>query len=267
MKDRKISESLTAIVLTKDEAANIRRCLEALCWVPRVLVVDSFSSDQTTEIARSFPNVEVTQREFDSFAGQCNHALQLVGTEWVISLDADYVVSDELRREITALPASDVAGYRVPFAYCIHGRPLRGTLYPARSVLYRKAAARYEDFGHGHKVRIEGRVQDLAGHMLHDDRKPLSRWLQNQIQYAKQEAEYLDAAPDAELSTIDKIRRAILPAPLAVGFYVMFAKLCVLDGWAGWHYTMQRVLAEVLISLELVDRKLAGGRSRGQGQE
>lgn len=265
MKDRKISESLTAIVLTKDEEVNIRRCLEALRWVPRVLVVDSFSSDQTVEIARSFPNADVTQREFDSFAGQCNYALQLVGTEWVLSLDADYVVSDELRREICAMPSSEVPGYRVPFSYCIHGRPLRGTLYPARSVLYRKSAARYEDFGHGHKVRLEGRVQDLTGRMLHDDRKPLSRWLQNQIQYAKKEADYLDTASDAELSTIDKIRRAILPAPLAVGFYVMFAKLCVLDGWAGWHYTMQRVLAEVLISLELVDRKLGGIRSRDRG--
>jgi hypothetical protein len=60
------------------------------------------------------------------------------------------------------------------------------------------------------------------------------------------------------LSSTDKLRRAILPAPVAVGFYVMVAKLCILDGWPGWHYTMQRVLAEVLISLELVDRKLAG---------
>ena len=262
MKDRRIPESLTAIVLTKDEEDNIRRCLEALHWVPRVLVLDSFSSDKTPDIARSFPNVEVAQREFDSFAGQCNHALQLVGTEWVLSLDADYVVSDDLRREVTALPPSDVSGYRVPFTYCIHGRPLRGTLYPARTLLYRTSAARYEDFGHGHKVRIEGSVQDLAGRVLHDDRKPLSRWQQNQIRYAKQEAGYLEKAPDSELGSIDKLRRAILPAPLAVGFYVMFAKLCILDGWAGWHYTMQRVLAEVLISLELVDRRL--GRTAGQ---
>ena len=255
-------DSLTAVVLTRDEAANIGRCLEGLQWVPRVLVVDSFSTDATTSIAKSFPNVEVAQRDFDSFAGQCNHALQLVETEWVLSLDADYVVTDDLLRQLSELQHSDIAGYRVPFTYCIHGRPLRGTLYPARTVLYRKSAARYEDFGHGHKVRIEGSVQDLAGRMLHDDRKPLSRWLQNQIRYAKQEADYLEKAPDSELGSIDKLRRAILPAPLAVGFYVMFAKLCILDGWPGWHYTMQRVLAEVLISLELVDRKL--GRAASQ---
>ena len=264
MKESKPTGSLTAIVLTGNEEENIRRCLEALDWVPRILVVDSFSSDQTPEIAKSFPNVELTQREFDSFAGQCNHALQLVGTEWILSLDADYVVTDALRQEIGALPASDATGYRVPFTYCIHGRPLRGTLYPPRTVLYRKAAARYEDFGHGHKVRIEGRVQDLRSRMLHDDRKPLSRWLKNQMRYAKQEADYLVHAPEEELGAVDKMRRAILPAPLAVGFYVMFAKLCILDGWPGWHYTMQRLLAEILISLELVDRKLGktGGNAR-----
>ena len=255
-------DSLTAVVLTRDEAANIGRCLEGLQWVPRVLVVDSFSTDATTSIAKSFPNVEVAQRNFDSFAGQCNHALQLVETEWVLSLDADYVVTDDLRRQLSELQHSDIAGYRVPFTYCIHGRPLRGTLYPARTVLYRKSAARYEDFGHGHKVRIEGSVQDLAGRMLHDDRKPLSRWLQNQIRYAKQEADYLEKAPDSELGSIDKLRRAILPAPLAVGFYVMLLKLCILDGWPGWHYAMQRILAEALISLELVDRKL--GRAASQ---
>lgn len=260
--DNKPTAALTAIVLTKDEETNIRRCLEALRWVPRVLVVDSFSSDGTAEIARSFPNVEVTERHFDSFAGQCNHALQLVSTEWVLSLDADYVVTDDLRREIIELPASNAEGYRVPFTYCIHGRPLRGTLYPARTVLYRKSAARYEDFGHGHKVMIEGRVHDLTGRMLHDDRKPLSRWLQNQIRYAEQEADHLENASDAELSSIDKLRRAIVPAPLAVGFYVMLIKRCILDGWPGWHYTMQRILAELLISLELVDRKLGRASAR-----
>ena len=74
-------DSLTAVVLTRDEAANIGRCLEGLHWVPRVLVVDSFSTDATTSIAKSFPNVEVAQRNFDSFGVQCNHALQVVETE------------------------------------------------------------------------------------------------------------------------------------------------------------------------------------------
>lgn len=262
MSAKHIADSLTAVVVTRDEASNIGRCLERLRWVPRVVVLDSFSTDETVAIARKCPNVDVVQREFDSFAGQCNHALQLVDTEWVLSLDADYMVTEDLRRQMTELRDSDIAAYRVPFTYCIHGRPLRGTLYPARTVLYRRSAARYEDFGHGHKVRIAGEIHDLTGRMLHDDRKPLSRWLQNQIRYAEQEADYLEKAADSELSSIDKLRRAIVPAPLAVGFYVMLIKRCILDGWPGWHYTMQRILAEVLISLELVDRKLARTSTR-----
>lgn len=258
MSGGKFTDSLTAVVLTKDESANIGRCLEALFWVPRVLVVDSFSTDETLDIVRSFPNVEVVQREFDSFAGQCNYALSQVDTEWVLSLDADYLVTDELQREVCMLDLSGPAGYRVPFVYCIHGHPLRGTLYPARTVLYRRKAARYEDFGHGHRVKIDGPVRDLAGSLRHDDRKPLTRWLKNQMVYASREADYLTAAQDAELGAIDKMRRAILPAPIAIGFYVLFVKRCVFDGWPGWHYTMQRLLAEVLISLQLVDRKLGG---------
>lgn len=262
MSTERIADSLTAVVLTRDEAPNIGRCLERLRWAPRVVVMDSFSTDETVAIAREFPNVDVVQREFDSFAGQCNHALHVVDTEWVLSLDADYLVTEALQSEVGCLTASDVAGYRVPFTYCIHGRPLRGSLYPARTVLYRRACARYEDFGHGHRVNIDGTVQDLAGRMLHDDRKSFSRWVANQLRYAKQEADYLETAPEEELGMIDKLRRAIVPAPLAVGFYVMLAKLCILDGWPGWHYTMQRVSAEVLISLELVDRKLGRGGSQ-----
>lgn len=251
------SESLTAIVLTKNEAPNIRRCLEALRWVPRVLVVDSFSDDETLDMVRAFPNTSVIQREFDSFAGQCNHALGHVSSEWVLSLDADYVPTPGLCDEIQGMRDVRADAFRAAFTYCIHGHPLRGTLYPPRAVLYRKSAAKYEDFGHGHRVRIDGRTEDLTGRMLHDDRKPLSRWLESQLRYAEQEADYLEKTSGEQLGAIDKLRRAIVPAPLAVGFYVLLAKLCILDGWPGWHYTMQRVLAEVLISLELVDRKIA----------
>ena len=91
---------LTAVVLTKDEEANIGRCLEKLRWVAKVLVLDSGSRDGTERIAKSFPNVEWTTRPFDSFAGQCNYALSRLKSEWVLSMDADYILSEEVIREI-----------------------------------------------------------------------------------------------------------------------------------------------------------------------
>jgi glycosyltransferase involved in cell wall biosynthesis len=81
--------SLTALVLTYNEQENIRRNLDALVWVPKVIIVDSFSNDRTLEIARSFPNVQVVQREFDTHANQWNSGLDRIDTEWALTLDAD----------------------------------------------------------------------------------------------------------------------------------------------------------------------------------
>jgi hypothetical protein len=84
-----------------------------------------------------------------------------------------------------------MAGYRASFVYRNHGRPLRGTLYPPRIVLYRVKNARYANEGHGHTVTVSGDVGALSGVIYHDDRKPLSRWLASQQSYARLEVDYL----------------------------------------------------------------------------
>src|ERR1051326_1826372 len=126
----------TVMILTYNEAPNIGRTLEKLSWARRILVVDSFSTDETVAVATSFPNVDVIKRRFDSFAGQCNFGLTQIRSEWVLSLDADYVLSDELCNEIADLSTNDeVQGFRAKFRYCVWGKPLRATLYPPRTVL------------------------------------------------------------------------------------------------------------------------------------
>src|SRR5262245_12219203 len=106
-------DQITAIVLTYNEEDNIGRTLAALPWVRRILVIDSGSSDRTLEIIRRVPQAEVVTKAFDSFAGQCNFGLSLVATPWVLSLDADYVVSEALSHEIEKLtPAQDTTGFR-----------------------------------------------------------------------------------------------------------------------------------------------------------
>jgi len=167
---------ITPVILTYDEAPNVRRTLDKLTWASRTFVVDSFSTDETLQIARSFPQVRIVQRRFDTFAGQCNFAIRQVTTPWVLSLDADYVLTNVLIEELSQLsPDSGVCGYRAVFRYCIYGRPLRGPLYPPRTVLYRPEEACYHDEGHGHRVHVEGDVKALRSPILHDDRKPLSR--------------------------------------------------------------------------------------------
>ena len=255
--------SITPLILTFNESPNITRALDKLAWAQRIIVVDSGSLDGTIEILARYPKVALFKRTFDNFADQCNFGLAQVQTEWALSLDADYEVSDRLVRELSGLDEeAGVAGYRVSFVYRIHGRPLRGTLYPPRVVLYRVKNAHYVNEGHGHKVVVSGVVRALSGVIYHDDRKPLSRWFASQQSYARLEADYLLKADQGAMSGADRLRRMAWPAPIVVFLYVLVIKGCLLDGWPGWFYALQRVLAECMIALELIERRLsslAGG--------
>jgi glycosyltransferase involved in cell wall biosynthesis len=253
-------ENITPVVITHNEAANIARTLERLVWARRIVVVDSGSTDETLAMVRYYSQTELFYRPFDDFASQCNFAIGQVDTTWVLSLVADYELSDELIMELQALrPDSETSGYQAQFVYRIYGHALRGTLYPPRTVLFRKAKASYGNEGHGHKVIVVGRVVPLSGVIFHDDRKPVARWFASQQRYARQEAKHLLASDRNSFSRADRIRFAAWPAPLAVFIYTLLVKGCLLDGWPGWYYALQRLLAEILIALEIIDQRLQAG--------
>jgi glycosyltransferase involved in cell wall biosynthesis len=250
-------DQITPLIITYNEACNIGRTLSRLTWARRIVVVDSGSTDATLEILAGFPQVEVVRHRFEDFAGQCNLGLEQVKTPWVLSLDADYELSGEFATEIAQLtPADATSGYRASFIYRIKGRPLRGSLYPPRTVLFRRDRGEYFQDGHAHRLRISGETRLLAGRIYHDDRKPLERWLTSQRIYAKQEADRLTSR--APSTPLDRVRRLAWPAPIAILFYVLFVKGCVLDGWPGWYYALQRAVAEALLALELMEKRLRG---------
>jgi glycosyltransferase involved in cell wall biosynthesis len=253
-------DQITPVVLTYDEEPNLERTLSALSWARDILVVDSFSRDRTLELARAFPSVRVLQRRFDDFASQWNHALAhgAIETPWVLALDADYVMTPELRDELAGLrPSDDVSAYRAPFRYCIDGRPLRGSLYPASLVLFRLGRGRYEQDGHAYRLRVqEGRVEDLRHPLLHDDRKPRARWLNSQRRYAAEEADKLLRTPLRQLGWPDRVRTLPFAAVPLVALHTLFVKGVVRDGLPGLEYARQRVEAEALISLAVLRRRL-----------
>ena len=252
---------ITPLVLTFNEAPNIERVLRKLSWARRIVVVDSGSNDGTLEIISRFAQAEVYHRPFDNAAEQCNFGLTLIRTDWVLSLDADYELSDELVQELLNLKDTEgVAGYRGSFVYRIYGRPLLGTLYPPRTVLYRVKGAHYVNEGHTQRVVVTGEVRSLRGIIYHDDRKSLPRWFASQERYARLEADHLLNSEPRFLPFADRLRRTGWLAPIAVFFYVLIKKRCLFDGWPGWFYTLQRVLAETMLALELIDRRLAYGR-------
>jgi glycosyltransferase involved in cell wall biosynthesis len=262
---RDFLDDVTPMVITYNEEANIARTLARLAWARRILVIDSGSTDATLEIVRSFRQADIIHRPFDNFASQCNFGLDQIASPWVLSLDADYELSAEFVAEMGSLrPSDSTGGYGSHFVYRIHGYPLRGSLYPQRIVLYRKQGAFYRNEGHGHRVAVIGEVLPLASAIYHDDRKPLARWLASQQLYALREAEHLLSVNRSTLKRADRIRLALWPAPFLALVYALFVKGCVLDGWPGWFYALQRLLAETMTALAILNRRLKVGHEGGQ---
>lgn len=248
-------DQITPVILTRNEEANLERTLAQLRWADDVVLVDSFSTDATLDIARGFPNVRTVQREIDTLAGQTNHGLAQVRTPWVLLLDADYFVPPELVDELRALdPPSGVRAYRAEFTYAVHGRPLRASLYPGRIVLLHKDHARAWQDGHAHRVLADGDVLTLHTKIIHDDRKSFARFVERQRVYMRQEAAKIRAADARGLPLSGRVRKLIVVAPFAVLVHTLFVKGLILDGIPGLRYVWERFVAELILSRELLRR-------------
>lgn len=246
-------DQITPLILTYNEAPNIARCLSGVSWAKEIVVVDSFSDDETVAVAKSFPHVRVFQRAFDNHRNQWEFGLKEtdIKTPWVLALDADYVVTNQLVAEIEQLRPESVMGYRANFIYCINGKKLRSGIYPPVTVLYRRHAASYVQDGHTQRVAVQGTIGELRAPMMHDDRKSLRRWFRSQTRYTELEAQKLIRAEAAELGMADRMRRWIVVVPPVMLVYCLIVRGGVLDGWQGFYYAFQRTLAELMLAVNL----------------
>ena len=251
-------ESIVPVILTLNEEANLRRVLTKLDWAKSILVIDSYSDDNTEYIAKSFSNVIFYKRKFDSAANQWNFGIQLAAEHgnWILALDADYLLSDELVAEMSELvPDEDLTGFEARFVYCIDGTPLNSSLYPEHTVLYRSGYGRYFQDGHTQRLLVQGRQGVLRHPIFHDDRKSPERWYREQLRYARMEAEKIRATSWGQLSFSGKIRRVPLLSIALPCIYLLFYKGIWRNGRHGLKYVWQRSVAEWLIQKALWFRK------------
>ena len=258
---------ITPVILTYNEAANLERGLSHLRWAQDIVIVDSQSTDQTAAIARQFPQVRWFERPFDTHANQWRYAISETGikTPWVLRLDADYIVPKALVDELSHLQSrDDVAAYRIRFDYAIHGRKLKTSLYPPNTVLFRKDQMKVHDRRHTEAWEALGKIKDLKRRIIHDDRKPLGHWLASQHRYMALEMDRLRETDRQDLRLSDRLRRVPLIMPFLSFFYCLLIKGLILDGKAGLHYASQRLIAEAVLSLMLLDESCQGKQNRKQ---
>jgi len=163
---------LSVCIITGNEEANVRHCLESVAWADEIVVVDSFSADRTPEIAREFTD-RVFQHRWVGYIGQKAIARNLARGEWILFVDADEVVSPKLREEILALfregvPAG-VAGFDFPRQVWYMRRWIRhGDWYPdAKLRLFRKARGHCCGIEPHERIEVDGEVRHLRAPLFH----------------------------------------------------------------------------------------------------
>jgi len=190
-----VSPTLAAVVLSFNEERHIGACLDSLAWADRRVVVDSFSSDRTVEIARG-RGAEVVQRPFADFASQRNAALDAVEAEWVLFVDADERATPALAAEVRRVLAGGVcAGWWIPRHNVLVGHRMRGAGWfpdPQLRLLHR-GQARYDPSRPVHEVVIlDGPAGTLDNVLIHYNYDSVGQFLRKQNRYAEYEARILD---------------------------------------------------------------------------
>jgi glycosyltransferase involved in cell wall biosynthesis len=222
---------LSVVVVTRNEEERLRACLEAVVWADEIVVVDAESEDKTVAIAQEFTDCVVV-RPWPGYAAQKNTALDLATGDWVLSLDADEVVSPELRAEIARVLASDgpADGYAVPRRNIFCGRWVRhGGLYPDRQLrLFRRGRGRFEARAVHESVRVDGRVESVAGHLEHRSYRDVSDFLLRADRYSTLAAE--EAVAQGQRAGVSAL--VLRPLGRFLAMYVVQGGF--LDGWRGF---------------------------------
>lgn len=186
---------VVAVVLTANEALHLDRCLDSLHGVASdVLVVDSFSTDQTVEIARS-RGARVLQHPWVNYATQFNWALGQVDrdADWILRIDADEILTSSLSQEIqdklASMPPS-VDGIFWSRRMTFQGRLIRhGGVFPVRVLrLFRHGRGRCENRWMDEHIKVDGPTVDFSGEMIDDNLNTLTWWIDKHNKYASREA-------------------------------------------------------------------------------
>lgn len=223
---------ISAIIITKNASATLRRCIESLQWADEVVVLDSGSGDDTLAIARALGAQVHQSADWPGYGPQKNRALDRATGEWVLSIDADEWLTPAARDEIRRVIASPDAkpAYALPRRSSFCGRDMKHSgWWPDYVVrLFRRADARFSDDLAHEKLIVAGAVGRLREPLMHEAISDLDQMLGKMNAYSTASA----------LMLARRGRRATLTGAVLHGAWAFvrtyFLRLGVLDGREGF---------------------------------
>lgn len=185
-------EKISAIIIAGNEEKNIRPCLESVNWCDEIILVDSESSDKTVEIAKEFTD-KIFIKKWNGFAVQKRFSLEKASNEWVLSIDADERVSDDLRIDIEKLLSEEpnADGYKIPRENYFLNKAIKSCgWYPDYQLrLFRKSKTKVTERKVHEGFIVDGKVEKLNGVLIHLTHQSISETISKINHYSTLEAE------------------------------------------------------------------------------
>jgi glycosyltransferase involved in cell wall biosynthesis len=264
-------------ILTYNEEIDIADCIQSALECDDIILVDSYSTDRTVEIAAQYP-LRIFQHKFESHGKQRRWMLENIETkyQWVYLLEADERMTSELFKECLELIKSDqYVGYYVPEKMMFLGKWIRySSQYPRHQMrLFQKGKVSFIDFGHAEREVYQGEAGYVKTPYIHYTcSKGLSRWIEKHNRYSSDEAKETISQlekrekinwHDLFWGETEVIRRRALKdlslrmpfRPLTRWFYMYFILRGFLDGKAGFAWCTLQAFYEYLILLKVEELK------------
>lgn len=239
-------ETLSVVILTKNEEERIGRCLASIQWADEIIVVDGESRDRTPEIARAFGATVISHAFDGSFATDRNLGMSNARGDWVLQIDADDVVTPEFHDAVEALLRSDPphAAFKFRRRSVLLGRVMRyGGWYYSVPNFLRRDRARYEGLVH-ERPAVEGTIGELAADVEHHPCDDLTAFLARHNRYTTLQAEELFQAVGVQPE--QRLRRFLWRKPWKT-FWKSYVKK---QGWREGLHGL--VFAELYAGFELL---------------
>ena len=200
-----MKKKLTALLIVKNEEHRVRNCLESVKWADEIVVIDGYSTDKTIDICKEY-NAKIVQHKFDgSFETDCNLGIDSSSGDWIIKLDADEIVADNLKKDIKAVLEDDreYSAFKFKRKNFFLGHFMKyGGWYHYSLHFFKRSKARYK--GEVHETLIvDGNIGQLEGDCEHYPFNSLSEFIQRHNRYADIEAKkILDLSGVLDLKVI-----------------------------------------------------------------
>ncbi len=254
---------ISLVMITKNEAGNIAKSLESVRGlVSEIVILDSGSTDKTVETAKKF-NAKIFTRKFDNFSEQKNFALSLAENEWVLHLDADEILSKELKEEIKdVLVEKDVVDYDGFYLTRVNsflGKRMKysGIARESRMRLARKSLSKYVGGSVHECLEVSGKTSSLKNVFYHNSFPNLNNYFKKFDQYTS-----LDAEKRYDKNKKFYITDVIFRPPIGfIKSYIL--KLGFLDGMEGfiWAVLSSYYIFVKYIKFYLLKKKLEKSQS------